>query len=57
VRMADTLAPLWVGTSPTVAGAPVGAAAVDTSAAGAYTRPLFSSTGAVSDTKAHPKHP
>jgi len=25
--------------------------------AGAYTRPLFSSTWAVSDTKAHPEHP
>ena len=24
---------------------------------GAYPRPLFSSTRAVSDTKAHPKHP
>jgi hypothetical protein len=27
------------------------------SVVGAYTRPLFSSTWAVSDTKAHPKHP
>ena len=33
-RMADTLAPLWVGSSPIVAGAGVGAAAVNTSAPG-----------------------
>jgi hypothetical protein len=32
-------------------------AAADAGEAGAYTRSLFSSTGAVSETQNHPKHP